>query len=110
MEHTHSHSHPGPTPPGANILLDIGGDVGALLLYTDAELAGREIEVSPVGSPAQRTHVEVLERWVNGGSLYAAAYPELTAGKYDVWDADNAPRSQVTISGGCVASLDWRSR
>ena len=29
-------------------VLDIGGDIGALILYTNADLAGREIEVSRI--------------------------------------------------------------
>ena len=43
-------------------------DIGALIIYTDAELRGREIEVSPRGSAATR----VQSRSWNG---------ELTAGK-----------------------------
>ncbi len=41
-------------------VLDIGGDIGALILYTDAEYAGREIEVSlldhEAGHPAEPEH------------------------------------------------------
>ncbi|HEY7827324.1 MAG TPA: hypothetical protein VIB99_03760 [Candidatus Limnocylindrales bacterium] len=41
-------------------VLDIGGDIGALILYTDAEYAGREIEVSlldeAAGQPAEAEH------------------------------------------------------
>ena len=43
-------------------------DIGALIIYTDAELRGREIEVSPLGSAATR----VQSRSWNG---------ELTAGR-----------------------------
>ena len=34
-------------------VLDIGGDIGALILYTDAAYNGREIEVSPIDEPDQ---------------------------------------------------------
>jgi hypothetical protein len=51
-----------------SVVLDIGQDIGALIIYTDAELRGREIEVSPLGSAATR----VKSRSWNG---------ELTAGK-----------------------------
>jgi len=40
-----------PRPPASfleDAVLDIGGDIGALILYTDAEYNGREVEVSPV--------------------------------------------------------------
>ena len=45
-----------------SVVLDIGQDMGTLIIYTDAELRGREIEVSPRGSVATRIQVEVLER------------------------------------------------
>jgi hypothetical protein len=34
------------------VLLDIGGDVGALVLHMPAELAGVEIEIRPIGGQA----------------------------------------------------------
>jgi len=43
---------PGHESPGARdgLILDVGGEFGGLVLLTDAEYAGVEIEVSPVGS------------------------------------------------------------
>jgi len=90
------------------IVLDIGGDIGALIIYTKPELRGREIEVSRTGSPDQRTHVEVLERLVDGKTVFAAAYPELKEGLYDVWGDGGNPVDSVTITGGSVATRDWR--
>jgi len=88
MSHMHSHHdasywtrrHP------ESVVLDIGEDVGALVLYTGAELHGHEIEVSPLGAEpsARRVHSAVLERSVNGRILYAATYPELPVGAYEV--------------------------
>ena len=40
-----------PRPKGFSLedaVLDIGGNIGALILYTDAEYDQREIEISPV--------------------------------------------------------------
>ena len=40
-----------PRPAGFSLedaVLDIGGDIGALILYTDAEYDQREIEISPI--------------------------------------------------------------
>jgi hypothetical protein len=89
------------------VVLDIGGDIGALIIYTEAALRGREIEVSPQGSAA-RVHVEVLERRINGRPIFAAVFPGLRAGDYDMWE--NFPKSSgtVTIVGGEVATVDWR--
>ena len=68
-----------------SVVLDIGRDVGALMIYTKAELRGREIEVSPLGSAATRVHVEVLERRANGRPVFAAVFPQLRAGRYEIW-------------------------
>jgi hypothetical protein len=70
-------------------------------------LNGREIEVSPRGSDAKRIHVEVLERRIKDRPVFAAVFPGLRAGKYDIWDAPN-PSDTVTIVGGEVATVDWR--
>jgi hypothetical protein len=89
------------------VVLDIGQDVGALIIYTKAEFRGREIEVSPQGSAA-RVHVEVLERRINGRPIFAAVFPGLRAGEYDIWENFTKPGGTVTIVGGEVATVDWR--
>jgi hypothetical protein len=95
-------------PHPESIVLDIGGDMGALVIYTKPELHGREIEVSPCGSAATRTHVQVLERRIKDRPAFAAVFPGLRAGDYDIWD-DAADRNDpVTIVGGRVATVDWR--
>ena len=52
-------SSPGPSGPGT-VVLDIGDDVGALIVITPAAKAGEEIHVSPVRDPAGRTHAAVV--------------------------------------------------
>jgi hypothetical protein len=89
------------------VVLDIGQDVGALIIYTKAELRGREIEVSPCGG-ATRVHVEVLERRINGRPVFAAVFPGLRAGDYDIWENFPKRGGTVTIVGGEVATVDWR--
>ena len=89
-----------------SVVLDIGQDIGALVIYTGPELRGREIEVSP-RSFANRVHVEVLERRINGRPVFAAVFPGLRAGDYDIWENDQNPNT-VTIVGGKVATVDWR--
>ena len=91
-----------------SVVLDIGQDMGALIVYTAAELRGREIEVSPRGTVATRVHVEVLERRINGTPVFAAVFPRLRAGDYDIWDSAPNPTGAVTIVGGKVATVDWR--
>jgi hypothetical protein len=105
-EHEHA-EHP-PTGPRRSAVLDIGGDVGALILYTPPDLAGAEIDVSPLDQPELRTHTQVLERRVNGATIYAALYAALPAGTYRFWDDGPGRQRVVTVHGGSVAVVDWR--
>jgi hypothetical protein len=91
-----------------HVVLDIGGDVGALVLYTRPELRGREIEVSPLGVDAPRVHTAILERSVRGKTVFAGVYPELHAGEYRIWGSPPGAVDQVTIQAGRVAEVDWR--
>ena len=108
-QHHEAHEHHDHSIHSAPAVLDIGGDVGALIIYTGPELHGTEIEVSKQGNDAQRTHTAVLERQVNGRALHAALYLALPAGEYQIWWDDPTLPREVTISGGAVAELDWRS-
>jgi len=91
-----------------NAILDIGGDVGALILYTDAGYAEREIEVSLDGDDQHRTHTAIHERRTGAGALCAGIYPELRAGHYRIWADRPGLIDRVTIVGGEVAEVDWR--
>jgi hypothetical protein len=121
---------PDPTRPAGfsleDAVLDIGGDIGALILYTDAEYDQREIEVSPIDEAGHghgpgnthehehghghehRVHTAIHERRSGGQVTYAGIYPELKAGTYKIWIDDPTLPDRVTIIGGEVAELDWR--
>ena len=88
--------------------LDIGGDVGALLLYTGPEQRGREVEVSPVGQELLRVHTAIHARRVQGHVVFAGLFPQLVAGDYQIWTDDPTLPDRVTIVGGEVAEVDWR--
>ncbi len=100
------HSHPGVWEGEA--VLDIGGDVGALILHTGPEYLDREIEVSPLGDDVARTHTAIHLRSVNGVPAFAGIYAALPGGEYRVWTDDPDLPDRVTIVGGEVAELDWR--
>ncbi len=89
-------------------VLDIGGDVGALLLLTDGEHNEREVEISPLGDETARTHTAIHERRVGEGVVFAGLFPALQAGEYRLWTDDPALPDRVTILGGEVATVDWR--
>ncbi len=97
---------PGPSGPGS-VLLDIGGDVGALIIITPARMAGEEIHISPLHDPAGRTHALVRERRLGPASCHAAVYPALAAGDYTIWRHAGSPAGTVRIDGGAAASYRW---
>jgi hypothetical protein len=105
MTHTHHDAAYWTRRHTETVVLDIGEDIGALVLYTPADLFGHEIEVSPLGPPGsatRRTHSAVLERSCNGRVFYAAVYPELRAGDYQV-HVGGSPR--CSIHAGQVAEV-----
>jgi hypothetical protein len=90
-----------------HVVLDIGQDIGALVIYTREDLRGKEIEVSTKGDETKRTHTAVHERKVNGRTLFAGVFLALPAGDYIIW---SHPSAEVSIVGGHVAELDWRDK
>ncbi len=98
----------GPSYDGT-VLLDIGGDIGALIINTGADMHHAEIEVSQTDEEhAHRMHVAVRERHGPSGVRYAAIYPGLREGVYTVWAGNGEPADTARIVGGEVAQLDWR--
>ena|SRR5580700_5786939 len=93
----------GPSEEGS-VILDIGGDVGAAIVHAPASLAGSEIEIRRCGTPWDGTHVAVRARHTNGGEMYAALFPALARGSYEVRvRGDNqGPVSRVAVEGGRV--------
>ena len=105
--HTHGHDHNHVAGQGPTVL-DIGDDMGALVLYTSAELVGAEIEISPDGEPDRRRHVAVHPREIPGGTTtYAAVYYGLEAGTYDLWAADGSRALTVSIEGNEISEAVW---
>jgi hypothetical protein len=92
-----------------SVILELGGDTGALILHTPAQLHGTEIEISPEsdGRPGHRTHSLVRERVTAAGTSYAAVYPSVPADRYTIWGNDGVPVGSAVISGGHVASFHW---
>jgi hypothetical protein len=98
---------PGPSGAGS-VVLNVGAGIGALVLYTAADLDGREIEISTDGVPAaRRTHSQVRERRAGGSVQHAAVYPGLAAGDYTIWRDATTPAGVVTVKGGHVTSYVW---
>ena len=91
------------------VALDIGDEFGGLIVHTDAELHGVEVEISPAKQDDRRTHKDVLERRINGRPAYTAVFDKLAQGQYTLW-THGAPRARgVAITGGEIAEVDWTS-
>jgi len=95
-------------PHPEHVVLEIGDEIGALLLYTDPDLLGSEVEISLSGHDDERQHKEVLERPIGGRVVYAAAFDGLREGTYTLWLDDEAYAREVAVRGGRVAECDWR--
>ena len=54
------------------VVLDIGGDVGALIIYAGQHLRGRQIDVTAEASAGPPIHTDILERRRNGRAVYAS--------------------------------------
>jgi hypothetical protein len=90
-------------------VLDIGGDTGALVIYSDELMVGSEIEVCPSGDLSKREHNVVRTRRTPAGSVYAAVFPSLKQGEYSVLTKDLLPSHEVSVVGGSVSEIDTRT-
>jgi hypothetical protein len=91
------------------VVLDIGEEFGALIIYTDADLHGVEVEISPGRHDDRRSHKEVLERSMNGRPAYTAVFDKLERGTYTLWTHGAPCARGVRIAAGEIAEVDWRS-
>jgi hypothetical protein len=102
------HPHHTLTPSGqGTVVLNIGAGIGAVVIHTPGRLHGHEIEVSPVGDPALRTHAAVRARYVRGGVRWSVVLDNLPAGRYVVWRDPVTPLDEVEIAGGRVTEYEW---
>jgi hypothetical protein len=118
QDHVHSHGHDHAASeesyaarrhPEA-VVLDLGEDVGALIVHTESDLVGVEIEISAAGRDDSRSHKEVLEREISGCPAYTAVFDNIREGTYTLWVDDVARERGVVVTGGTVAELDWSAR
>jgi hypothetical protein len=111
---SHSHPHvaetlPEPSQPGT-VLVDIGGEVGAAAVYVSPSLADEEIEIRAIGDEWAGSHVAVRERLLPDGSVWAAFFPALTEGDYEIrvrFGRPEGPTGKLSVTGGRVTSLHW---
>jgi hypothetical protein len=124
--------HENPHAGRGSVLLDIGDDVGALVVAMPTSMLGQEIEIAPARGrrpkPAQahphghhdalghvhdhtrghRPHVAVVDRPVTMGTLPSLVFPDLVEGCYELFDkGQDAVLLTAAITGGRVTFLEW---
>ena len=105
MSTIHGHHH---APTGPGVLLDIGGDVGAVVVHLGDDPVDDELEIQPVGDPAGRFHTGVHDRVVGGAVTRTAIFPEVRTGTYELLDRHASPFAVVVAVGGQVRTHDLR--
>jgi hypothetical protein len=98
-----------------SVLLDIGGDVGALVVTMPREMVGVEIELdrAPGRAPGEahgghRPHVAVVDRPAAAGHVPSLVFPELVEGRYGLClKGSREVRLAVDVRGGQVATATW---
>jgi len=101
------HEHYAARPHPEFVVLEIGPDLGALIVHTDAAMHGVEIEISPSGDDARRSHKQVLERSVAGRPAFTAVFDQLPPGTYTLWTDGVARVRGVRVMSERIAKLRW---
>jgi hypothetical protein len=93
------------------VVLDIGGDVGAVVLTVPADLSGEEIEIRPVSGLAPDRplrHVGVVARPIAGGHVYSAVFDALPGGQYELYLRPFGPVAlSVEVRAAEVTFANW---
>jgi len=111
------------------VLLDIGDDIGALVVTMPAAMVDTEVEIRPVGVVGHHSHgghahshdhghshddghlahVSVVERPVVDGTVPSLVFGELTTGRYDLFEKGHPDDVVLTVGveGGQVATAVW---
>jgi hypothetical protein len=91
------------------VVLDIGGDTGAAVIYTDSSLSGSEIEIRPAGQPWRGVHTGVRQRDLQDEVCFAAVFGGIATGSYQlrIKGTDTGPIMAIDIVGGGIAEAHW---
>ncbi|WP_238151707.1 hypothetical protein [Kribbella sindirgiensis] len=103
---------------GSSVLLDIGGDVGALVVEMPATLEGQEIELRGLHHHVGHSHghghghlphVGVVPRAAPDGEIiHSAVFFEVPQGSYELYVRPSEPvQLTVEVAGGAVTYANW---
>jgi hypothetical protein len=88
--------------------MDIGGDIGALIVRLDDSLEGTELPIEFADEPQRDIHTGVWRRPIAGNGVVVAVFPELREGTYHIRPGAHHDGAQLQITGGQIAELDLR--
>jgi hypothetical protein len=111
-EHAHAHGiahHHAPAPRGGPVVIDIGDDIGALIVRVDDSLEGTELPIQFDDDPLRDIHTGVWRRTIGRDTVVVAVFPELRQGSYRISPGAGHGGAQLQITGGHVAELDLRT-
>ena len=117
--HPHTHDHPdnqpheheheaGQPPMGGPVVVDIGGDVGALIVRLDRSRLGGELHLRQA-TWHHTVHTGIWDRPLGDQLVTVAVYLALVEGTYEILDDTGSTVHRFTVDGGKVAETDLRS-
>jgi hypothetical protein len=113
--------HENPHAGQGSVLLDIGDDVGALVVTTPLGMVGLEVEMRPAGAGyhpepdqtgahAHWPHVAVVVRPTPAGPLPSLVFGAVPAGRYELYRRPHGPvELTVDVVGATVTEAVWPS-
>ena len=118
FDHQHEHPHPHGDlaqesyahVQGGATVLDIGGDVGALVATMDDDTLGTELHLRSETRPLLDVHTGVWRRGSGSEAVTAAVFAQLVEGSYWVLDQAGDQTQRVEIRGGALAAIDLRKK
>jgi hypothetical protein len=98
---------PGPrSGPADALVLDIGLDAGAMVVYAPEGWIGDELDVTREGEPrSHHRHLQVRRLRAPVGDVVAGVLPSLPAGRYTVWGTSGSEVATVAVAAGEVTSV-----
>ena len=92
------------------LLLDVGDDTGALVIYAHPELDGREVEILPVHASGHHhtVHNVVLNAVSAAGICMLQCFPICRPVGTCRTTAIRRRHGTFDIAGGTITEIDWR--
>jgi hypothetical protein len=105
-DHDHGHTESYAHVQGGPTVLDIGGDIGAMIVTMNADTAGTELHLRSGHEPPISIHTGVWRRGFGEQVVTTAVFAELVEGRYWVLDSSGNDLREVEIRGGALTSID----